>query len=71
MDKKYDCSNLFLKVYKYSQWYTKLDKAKSKSQPEEAIAGSIKLIPHKSEIKKESDDIAKSVKPPMPVLDRL
>ena len=36
IDKKYDPRNLFLKGYKYDQWYKK-DEEKSKSQPEETI----------------------------------
>ena len=44
MDTKYikNPSNLFLKGYKYDQWYKK-DGEKSKSQSEEAIGESVKL----------------------------
>ena len=42
IDKKYDPSNLFLKVYKYDEWYKK-DEEKSKSQPEETITERVKL----------------------------
>ena len=36
IDQKYDPRNLFLKGYKYDQWYKKGEE-KSKSQPEETI----------------------------------
>ena len=42
MDKIYDPSNLFIKNYKYDDWYKK-NEEKSKSQPEEIIAERIKL----------------------------
>ena len=42
MDKKYNPSNLLLKIYKYDEWYKK-DEEKSISQPEEIIAEWVKL----------------------------
>ena len=42
MDRKYDPSNLLLKIYKYDEWYKK-DEEKSISQPEEIIAEWVKL----------------------------
>ena len=58
MDKKYDPSNLFLKGYKYDKWDKKLDeetesyKDESKSQPEETVAKTGKLILQKKKYKK-------------------
>ena len=48
IDKKYDPSNLYLKGYKYDEWYKK-DEGKSKSKPEETIAKREKLRRQKAD----------------------
>ena len=71
MGKKYDPSNLFPKGYKYDKWDKKLDETtesyedESKSQPEETVAKTGKLILQERKIQKESDDTKKSVIPTM------
>ena len=42
MDKKYDPNNLFLKNYKYDEWYKK-DEENCKLKPEETIVQSVNL----------------------------
>ena len=54
MDKKYDHNNLFLKNYKYNEWYKK-DEEKSELQPEEAIAERVKLRRQKADDEDLSD----------------
>ena len=49
MDKKYYLSNLFVKGYKYGEWYKK-DEEKSQSQPEETILEKVKLRRQKSDM---------------------
>ena len=54
MDKKCDHNNLFLKNYKYNEWYKK-DEEKSELQPEEAIAERVKLRRQKADDEDLSD----------------
>ena len=54
MDKKFDPSILFLKPYKYNEWYKK-DEEKSKSQPKGTIAEIVKLRRQKSDDEDLSD----------------